>query len=92
MKRLPHHSDEYIRHCPLCGWGPRECAYATVAQLRLSYDICECCGCEYGLDDDEGYYSEWVAEGMKWFDEAYRPEGWKIGNQLEHQVRPWPPE
>jgi hypothetical protein len=92
MKLLPYHTDGYIRHCPLCGWGPREDADATVAELRMSYDICECCGCEYGLDDDEAYYSEWVTDGMKWFDESYRPAGWTIDNQFKYQVRPWPPK
>ena len=91
MLLLPHHNDDSIRRCPLCGWGLRE-AYASVSELRLSYDICECCGCEYGLDDDEDYYSDWVADGMKWFDDSYRPEGWSLEEQTKYQVRPWPPE
>lgn len=92
MVSYPVSESSHIYHCPLCGWGPRKEAYSSVAELRVSYDICECCGCEYGHDDNEEYYAEWVAGDMDWFDERSRPEGWNIDEQSKHQKRPWPPE
>jgi len=80
-----------IEFCPVCGWGPFEKAYSSYQELRSSYNICECCGCEYGYDDDENYYKEWISNGCEWFEAKERPKNWNIENQLKQQVRPWPP-
>ena len=80
-----------ISHCPVCGHGPLEKPYSGAATLRQSYDICACCGCEFGYDDDEQYFAEWVAEGCQWFTPEEMPEGWKLESQLKHIIRPWPP-
>jgi hypothetical protein len=78
---MPNREDDSIRLYPLYGRGPRE-AYKLISKLRVSYDICECCGCEYGLDDNERCYLECVEDGMKRFDDAYRRVGWSIDFQL----------
>ena len=80
-----------IEFCPLCGWGPFKNTYESAQELRGSYDICECCGCEYGHDDDEDYYKEWVSKGCEWFEPELKPNDWSLENQKKHQVRPWPP-
>ncbi len=57
-----------------------------------SYDVCDCCGFEYGFDDDPGigrrmsfeeYREAWIAEGVRWFDESKRPDGWSLDAQLK---------
>ena len=80
-----------IEHCPICGFGPLSEAYANAQELRYSFDICSFCGCEYGYDDLESHYAQWVASGFKWFNPKLKPEGWRIESQLPYQVRPWPP-
>jgi hypothetical protein len=80
-----------IKHCPLCGFGPIG-EYATVIELRSSYDICSCCGCEYGYDDIEQHYEEWVKDGCEWFTPEDKPKSWSLDKQIENQIRPWPPK
>jgi hypothetical protein len=59
---------------------------------KPSYEVCDCCGYEFGNDDDPGtaegesfkkYREEWVAAGCKWFNEKKRPQGWSVEKQLE---------
>ncbi len=56
-----------------------------------SYDCCDCCGIEFGFDDEPGagngvsfaqYLREWVAEGGQWFYPDKRPAGWSLQTQL----------
>jgi hypothetical protein len=56
-----------------------------------SYDVCECCGYEYGNDDEPGnglrgfsfeeYLENWMKEGCIWFDPDLRPINWTIEEQ-----------
>ena len=80
-----------IYNCPVCGWGPYKEPYCSVQELRWSYDICECCGCEFGLDDNLIHYQEWLDSGCEWFEPELKPSNWKIENQIKFQIRPWPP-
>lgn len=80
-----------INHCPVCGFGPFPEAYALTAEIRQSFDICSCCGCEYGYDDDERHFTQWVAAGCKWFVPKARPQDWTLDAQVHNRVRPWPP-
>jgi hypothetical protein len=81
-----------IWHCPVCGFGPFFEPYDSVYELRCSFDICECCGCEYGYDDHEAHYKQWSESGFPGFNPKLKPINWSIASQLAHQVRPWPPE
>lgn len=47
--------------CPICGFPFDEAV--DIAELRMSFDICDCCGCEYGYDDTSAYREEWLAKG-----------------------------
>jgi hypothetical protein len=56
-----------------------------------SYEICECCGFEYGYDDEPGsgaglsfeeYLKEWINAGCQWFTLGRRPNGWDLDEQL----------
>jgi hypothetical protein len=80
-----------IEHCPICGFGPFSETYASAQELRFSFDICPCCGCEYGYDDIESHYLNWAASGFQWFNPKLKPEDWCIEAQLKYQIRPWPP-
>ncbi|HEX2912534.1 MAG TPA: hypothetical protein VH186_17120 [Chloroflexia bacterium] len=53
-----------------------------------SFDICECCGAEWGYEDCtikgiRTYRERWIAEGAKWFEPKAKPEGWKLEEQLK---------
>lgn len=97
MKALPIKYD-----CPCCGYGGLDQpAYAGFTRLPVpasatppygaclgegSYDVCACCGFEFGFDDEPGpgaepstfetYRAQWIADGCRWFDERARPADW----------------
>jgi hypothetical protein len=58
-----------------------------------SYDVCPCCGYEFGNDDNPGtglpidfhtYRQHWLRDGAKWFDDRQRPKDWNLNNQLRN--------
>jgi hypothetical protein len=99
------HSMSYF--CPCCGYPELDCpAYLRLGQPpwnnpgpppydqwygEASYDVCECCGFEFGNDDNPGtappltfeaFRREWMANGCLWFDPTRRPEDWQVDLQL----------
>ena len=59
---------------------------------RPSYEVCACCGFEFGNDDNPGtgaepdsfeeYREEWIREGCNWFEATARPDDWDLEQQL----------
>ena len=95
-------------HCPCCGYrGLHHPAYPELPPApfgdlgdppyigrfgHASFGCCDCCGFEYGYDDDPGasgracsfrqYREEFVAAGCRWFYPDRRPDGWSQDEQL----------
>ncbi|MBI5563389.1 MAG: histidine phosphatase family protein [Chloroflexi bacterium] len=65
-----------------------------------SYDVCSCCGFEYGNDDEPGtvssarsfqeYLSDWIENGLLWFKPDKRPNDWSLEDQLQKYGIPMP--
>jgi hypothetical protein len=93
--------------CPCCGYaGLEQPPYERLAQPPFdipcgppyatclgdpSYDVCDCCGFEFGNDDDPGtaepdsfgtYLAKWVAAGCQWFQPTKKPLAWSLEAQL----------
>jgi hypothetical protein len=93
--------------CPCCGYlGLAALPYAGASGTGLirgltapyskhfgfpSYEVCPCCGFEFGNDDDPGtsspstfeqYLSDWIADGARWFDSSQKPVDWSLTRQL----------
>jgi hypothetical protein len=72
--------------CPVCGYSElQKPAYDRFGYP--SFEICPCCGVEFGYQDarrsHESLRAEWVAKGTQWrFPEA-RPPGWDPLLQLQ---------
>jgi hypothetical protein len=56
-----------------------------------SYEVCGCCGYEYGYDDEPGagaglsfedYLKDWIAVGCRWLFPGQKPDGWDLDEQL----------
>jgi hypothetical protein len=86
--------EDIISYCPICGFGPFA-EPVTKDELRHSFWICECCGCEYGYSDHRAYREWWLnkmrklGEKAKWSDEKHRPENWDLEEQLTHIDPTW---
>lgn len=92
--------------CPCCGWDnldqkpykrwpdrlpvdampPYEDSFGAA-----SYEVCRCCGFEFGNDDNPGtatpesfesYRASWMRSGARWFSESLRPSSWSLDDQL----------
>ena len=76
-----------IFNCPICGlpWDEPE----DIEDLRRSFDICDCCGCEYGYTDNSAYREKWLAKGSPWSRKKARPENWDLEEQLKNIVPNW---
>lgn len=72
--------------CPVCGYtGLEEAAYDE--QGCPSFDICPCCGTEFGYDDHAEAHAElrrkWVEGGMRWWSRTtLPPPEWEPQKQL----------
>lgn len=93
--------------CPCCGYGglaspaydrlvlPIPPAARPPYELLFgapSYDVCACCGYEFGNDDNPGtgtpvtfqaYLAGWIADGMRWTVPEKEPVGWSLERQLK---------
>ena len=59
---------------------------------EASFGCCDCCGFEFGYDDDAGasgracsfrqYRQEWITRQMPWFRPEKRPADWSLVEQL----------
>ncbi|MGK9234648.1 hypothetical protein KXS07_17825 [Inquilinus limosus] len=69
--------------CPVCGF-PDVAAYDEHG--CATFEICPCCGIEFGYDDATTSHSElrarWIAGGKRWWSERERPPGWDADAQL----------
>ena len=74
--------------CPVCGYNQlnKQPYEGTIP----SYEICPCCGFEFGFDDySEGwshkrYRDKWILSGMVWFDPKLKPINWDAKQQLKN--------
>jgi hypothetical protein len=84
--------EKTYQHCPICGChlfdGDPARAIGSM-DLHVSYDICECCGCEFGLDDKPEYRTEWIEGGFKWLYPEKKPLDWDPYAQLENCDPEW---
>lgn len=66
-----------------------------------SYEVCSCCGFEFGFDDDgifpennstfQNYLQEWIErDNAKWFEPELRPRDWDLEAQLSKAGIPIP--
>ena len=81
------HNDKHI--CPVCGFAglmeePHDSYGCT------SFEICPCCGFEFGYDDEDGGWSyeewrkAWIAAGFPWmYHDNDKPATWNRDTMMK---------
>lgn len=75
-------------HCTICGL-PLGFAPWGKDNNSPTYDICPCCGVEWGNEDYTSesrteYRNKWLADGAKWFEPQKKPVNWNLEQQLKN--------
>ena len=80
--------------CPVCGFDKLgEPPYAHDKGSLPIFEICFCCGYQFGYDDTnlgltfEAYRKKWINDGFSYHLEEDKPEGWDekmMQKQLRH--------
>jgi len=80
--------------CPVCGW-PALAEPPRSPSGGGSYEICPCCGFQFGVSDDDAGISpaewrrRWIAGGMKWASlSRTAPARWSATRQLRRAKLP----
>jgi hypothetical protein len=76
-----------IYYCRVCGLRQFEPPWGEDGKIP-SYDICSCCGVEFGnedytLESIKSYRIKWMSSGAKWFDKNKKPTEWSLERQLD---------
>jgi len=78
-----------IEHnCRICGLYIEEPTWGKNGSCP-TYEICPCCGVEFGNDDytiksTKEYRAKWLSEGATWFYKKEKPDNWDIEKQIEN--------
>lgn len=77
--------------CPVCGYD--ELLEPPYDEYNIpSYEICPCCGFEYGFDDQDlnfdfiTYREKWLLSGAKWVQCQEKPDDWNLDTQLKNLI------
>lgn len=77
--------------CRVCGY---ELSFSPWGEdgMSPSYEICPCCGAEFGCDDytpesTMAYRDKWINSGAEWFDQDMMPDNWCLEKQLHNCER-----
>lgn len=59
-----------------------------------TFDICNCCGVEFGIQDCtlegvKAYREYWIRDGCQWMKPSLKPENWNLEEQLKKIPSRW---
>lgn len=80
-----HSSD--LQRCRVCGYEFADFHPWGEDGRLASFDICPCCGVEFGLEDEtpattRAYRAGWLAKGAPWFDRRTPRDGLAVDERL----------
>ncbi len=79
---------EELNFCKVCGLYHKLFPWGEDGKMP-SYDICECCGVEFGYEDyqvssTKKFRQKWLNSGAKWFHSKEKPDNWNLEEQLKN--------
>lgn len=89
MRIITTNKNNHSYICPVCGYDKLSEEPYDDGE-NPSYEICPCCGFEFGFDDQsrkltyEEYRNQWIAEGMQWFNPSKKPDNWDYKKQFNN--------
>jgi hypothetical protein len=74
-------------YCHVCGYPDLDYAPWGEDGQSPSFDICPCCGVEFGYEDATDiakkiFRENWISSGAEWFDPKIKPAYWNLKQQL----------
>lgn len=82
-------SKNRLNNCRVCGLYLGDDYYPWGKDgVTPTYDICLCCGAEFGFDDGDveevvQYRNQWLKKGGEWSYPEYKPKEWILEAQLK---------
>lgn len=88
-----NNNDMVEHHCRVCGLYNQEAPWGEDNRTP-SYDICPCCGMEFGFEDYRldlirQYRQQWLDQGAEWFEKNEKPSGWNLTEQMKDIPKEW---
>jgi len=82
------HKNNELYNCRVCGAEQLDAPWGDDGESP-TYDICDCCGVEFGYEDStlqgvKKYRQKWLDGGAKWHHKKSEPENWSAEEQLPH--------
>ncbi|RJL35657.1 hypothetical protein D5H75_02395 [Bailinhaonella thermotolerans] len=79
--------NERLYGCRVCGLIQDSAPWGLDGRSP-SFDICPCCGVEFGYEDATlvsilVFRQKWLEDGAPWWDSELKPGGWDLALQLE---------
>lgn len=79
---------EKKHNCRVCGFYMEDLPWGDDGNCP-SYEICPCCGVEFGNEDytiesTKKYREDWIKGGASWFEKKGKPENWNLEVQLKN--------
>jgi hypothetical protein len=80
-------------NCSVCGLYIEDAPWGEDNKTP-TYEICPCCGVEFGNEDYTtksvaAYRSKWLSEGATWFLKKQKPMEWDLEVQLKDIPTKW---
>jgi len=83
-----------LKICRVCGFENETLIWGE-DENTPSFDLCPCCGAEFGFDDPNiesvrKYRSFWIIEKeLKWTFPEFKPKEWSFLKQLKNISKKW---
>jgi len=82
------HKNNELYVCRVCGAMQLDAPWGDDGEAP-TYNICECCGVEFGYEDAtmqgiKSYRSKWIDSGAKWSRKKSKPDNWSLEEQLSN--------
>ena len=80
-------------NCRVCGLYIEDATWGEDNKTP-TYEICPCCGVEFGnedytLESTRIYRFNWIKSGAKWFSRKEQPLNWRVEDQFKFIPEDW---